>query len=181
MTSLNFIPINEAEQLVSESVFKIIQNTEIKVAEIDPQYMNGTALSDHYGTNPEDGANCIIVRGKREGVYTTAAVMTPVGYRIDLNHAVPDVLGLKKVSMAPLDEVIQETGMEYGSITPVGLPSHYRILIDSSLMEKENIIVGGGKQISKILVPTVFLKDLPSTQVFRGLASPMDKTEYYKA
>lgn len=82
--------------------------------------------------------------------------------------------------MAPLDEILQETGMEYGSITPVGLPNSWRILIDSRLMDREKIIVGGGKQISKLLVPTVALKDLSNAEVVEGLASPLLGSEASK-
>lgn len=169
---LDFKPIAEHSTLVSESVFKVAVGSNILVGEIDPQYMNGHALSDHYDINPDDGANCIVVRGRRGEVRTTAAVLVPVGYRADLNGIVCERLDAKKVSMAPLDEVLQETGMEYGSITPVGLPATWKVLIDSRLMSKEKIIVGGGRQISKLLVPTAFFKDMPNIEVVEGLGSP---------
>jgi prolyl-tRNA editing enzyme YbaK/EbsC (Cys-tRNA(Pro) deacylase) len=154
---LDFKPIKDHPELVSESVYKAAADTlGVLVGRIDPQYMNGTALSDHYDVNLEDGANCIVVRGKRGEVRITAAVLVPVGYRADLNGLVCEKLNAKKVSMAPLEDVIAESGMEYGSITPVGLPETWKILIDSRLMEKETIIVGGGKQVSKLLVPTIF-------------------------
>jgi prolyl-tRNA editing enzyme YbaK/EbsC (Cys-tRNA(Pro) deacylase) len=169
---LDFLPINSHAELVSESVYKVAENSpDVLVGQIDPQYMNGSALSDHYDVNLEDGANCIVVRGKRGETRTTAAVLVPVGYRADLNGLVCEKLEAKKVSMAPLEEVIQETGMEYGSITPVGLPESWKILVDSRLMEKETIIVGGGKQISKLRVPTSFLKQLPNVEVIENLAN----------
>lgn len=169
---LDFQPIKDHPELVSESVYKAAGNSpDVLVGQIDPQYMNGTALSDHYDVNLEDGANCIVVRGKRGEARMTAAVLVPVGYRADLNGLVCEKLDAKKVSMAPLEEVIQESGMEYGSITPVGLPESWKVLIDSRLMEKETIIVGGGKQISKLLVPTAFLKQLPNVEVVENLAN----------
>jgi prolyl-tRNA editing enzyme YbaK/EbsC (Cys-tRNA(Pro) deacylase) len=169
---LDFKPIKDHPELVSESVYKIAQNSpDVFVGQIDPQYMNGSALSDHYDVNLEDGANCIVVRGKRGEVRTTAAVLVPVGYRADLNGLVCEKLDAKKVSMAPLEEVIAESGMEYGSITPVGLPEFWKIFVDSRLMEKETIIVGGGKQISKLRVSTAFLKQLPNVEVVDNLAN----------
>lgn len=169
---LEFKSIKNHPELVSESVYKAAGNSpDVLVGQIDPQYMNGAALSDHYDVNLEDGANCIVVRGKRGEMRMTAAVLVPVGYRADLNGLVCEKLDAKKVSMAPLEEVIQETGMEYGSITPVGLPESWKVLIDSRLMEKETIIVGGGKQISKILVPTAFLKQLPNVEIVENLAN----------
>ncbi|MES2225802.1 MAG: YbaK/EbsC family protein [Patescibacteria group bacterium] len=170
---LDFKPIQEHPELVSESVYAATTGSDILVGEIDPQYMNGSALSDHYDIDPEDGVNCIVVRGKRGEVRTTAAVLVPVGYRADINGIVCERLDAKKVSMAPLEDVIAESGMEYGSITPVGLPASWRILIDSRLMEKEKVIVGGGKQVSKLLVPTAFLAQLPNVEVVENLASKL--------
>jgi prolyl-tRNA editing enzyme YbaK/EbsC (Cys-tRNA(Pro) deacylase) len=168
---LDFKPVKDHPELVSESVYKAAADSDILVGQIDPQYMNGFALSDHYDVNPEDGANCIVVKGKRGETRTIAAVLAPVGYRADLNGLVCEKLDAKKVSMAPLEEVMQETGMEYGSITPVGLPESWKILIDSRLMEKEKVIVGSGKQIAKLLVPTAFFKQLPNVEIVEGLAS----------
>lgn len=169
---LDFKPVKDHQELVSESVFKVASTSpDVLVGQIDPQYMNGTALSDHYDVNLEDGANCIVVRGKRGETRTTAAVLVPVGYRADLNGLVCEKLDAKKVSMAPLEEVIAESGMEYGSITPVGLPESWKILIDSRLMEKEAIIVGGGKQISKLRVTTAFLNQLPNVEIVKNLSN----------
>ncbi|MFA5967078.1 MAG: YbaK/EbsC family protein [Patescibacteria group bacterium] len=169
---LDFQPIKDHSELVSESVYRAAADSPgVLVGQIDPQYMNGVALADHYDVSLEDGANCIVVRGKRGETITTAAVLVPVGYRADLNGLVCELLDAKTVSMAPLEEVIQETGMEYGSITPVGLPESWKILIDSRLMEKETIIVGGGKQISKLRVSTAFLKHLPNVEVVENLAN----------
>lgn len=168
---LDFRPVEECANIVSDSVFRVAQGTGILAGQIDPEFMNGHALSEHYDINPEDGVNCIVVRGKRGEERITAAVLIPVGYRADLNGLVCEKLGAKKVSMAPLDEVIQGSGMEYGSITPVGLPDTWKILIDSRLMEKERVIVGGGKQISKLLVPTGLLRNLPNLDIVEGLAT----------
>lgn len=172
--TLLFTPLAEHPELVSESVLKASQQfPDIRVAEISPEYMNGHALSDHYDVLPDEGVNCVVVRGRRGEVRTTAAVLIPVGFRADLNGMVCEKLDAKKVSLAPLDDVIKETGMEYGSITPIGLPATWKILIDSRLMEKEQVIVGGGKQISKLRVPTSVLKELPNTEILEGLANPV--------
>lgn len=169
---LDFQPVKEHPELVSDSVYRDTEDSDVLVGKIDPQYMNGTALSDHYDVNLDDGANCIVVKGKRGEERMIAAVLVPVGYRADLNGLVCEKLNAKKVSMAPLEEVIEETGMEYGSITPVGLPESWKVLIDSRLMQKEKIIVGAGKQIAKLLVPTAFLKALPNVEVVQDLGSP---------
>ncbi len=168
---LHFKALKDHPELVSTSVYKMAGSAQdVLVGEIDPQYMNGTALSDHYDVDVTEGINCIVVRGKREGEKVTAAILVPVGFRADLNRIVPERLEVKKVSMAPLEEVIEETGMEYGSITPIGLPDSWKILIDSRILLKETIIIGGGKQISKLRVPVAFLQQLPQVEVVEGLA-----------
>ncbi len=168
---LDFKPVQDHPELVSESVYAAATGSDILVGKIDPQYMNGLSLSGHYDIDPDDGVNCIVVRGKRGEIRTTAAILVPVGYRADINGIVCEKLDAKKVSMAPLDEVIAESGMEYGSITPIGLPESWKILIDSRLLEKEKVIVGGGKQISKLLVSTAFLAQLPNAEVVENLAN----------
>ncbi len=170
--TLEFKTIQDHPELVSGSVHAATSGrSDVLVGEIDPQYMNGFDLSNHYDIDQYPGANCIIVRGKREGTYVLAAVLVPVGSRADLNGVVCEKLNTKKVSMAPLEEVLEETGMEYGSITPVGLPDSYKILIDSRLMQHKTVIVGGGKQVSKILVPTDFFTTLQNVEVVEGLAN----------
>lgn len=174
MPTLEFTSVSQHPELVSPSVFEAATHfPDIQVGEIDPEYMNGLALSEHYGLTADEGANCIVVRGKRGETRVTAAILVPVGYRADLNGVACKTLDAKKISMAPLPEVLEETGMEYGSITPIGLPSSYKILIDSRLMEKTKIIVGGGKQISKLLVPTEIFKTLPNVTIVEGLANPI--------
>ncbi len=170
---LDFQPIKDHPELVSESVYEAAKDSSVLVGRIDPQYMNGTALSDHYDVELEDGANCIVVKGKRGEERMLAAVLVPVGYRADINGLVCEKLNAKKVSMAPLEEVLQETGMEYGSVTPVGLPTTWKVLIDNQLMEKKNIIVGSGKQISKLLVSTAFLRMQPNVEIVEGLGNPV--------
>ncbi|KND49287.1 MAG: hypothetical protein AB203_02730 [Parcubacteria bacterium C7867-008] len=168
---LDFKPVEECQDIVSESVYAVATGKGILAGAINPEYMNGHALSDHYDIDPDNGVNCIIVRGKRGEDRVTAAVLVPVGYRADLNGLVCEKLNAKKVSMAPLDDVIQESGMEYGSITPIGLPLSWKILIDSRLMEKETVIVGGGKQVSKLLVPMSVLAALPNTEIVENLST----------
>ncbi len=174
MPKLIFKSIEENRELVSSSVFELAQNLpdglKPLVAEIDPQYMGGKELSEHYAVDPSEGANCIIVEARRGDKAEFAAILVPVGYRADLNSAVRKHLEARKVFLAPLEKVLEMTGMEYGSITPIGLPGDWKILIDSVLMEKEKIIVGGGKKISKILVPTELFRQLPNVEIVESLS-----------
>jgi prolyl-tRNA editing enzyme YbaK/EbsC (Cys-tRNA(Pro) deacylase) len=59
--------------------------------------------------------------------------------------------------------------MEYGGITPIGLPADWPVLVDSRVEQAEVVIVGSGVRRSKILVPGRLLASLPHAQVIDGL------------
>lgn len=42
------------------------------------------------------------------------------------------------VSVAPFEYVLEKTWMEYGSITPIGFPDDWMILVDPLIKEKKN-------------------------------------------
>src|ERR1700760_35289 len=49
--------------------------------------------------------------------------------------------------------VVVATGMEYGGITPVGLPDGWPIFIDARVVEQAHVIVGSGIRGSKLRLP----------------------------
>jgi len=177
MESLEFKPIEEANDLVSNSVLQFSKQfpeaLKPLVAEISPEFMGGKELCEHYGIDPRDGANCVIVEAVKGDTKNCVAIVVPVGYRADLNGFVRKHLDVKRVSLAPLEEVIEKTGMEYGSITPFGLPESWKILIDSRIMNKEKIICGGGKQKSKLFVQTKVFGQMKNVDVIDELSKPM--------
>jgi prolyl-tRNA editing enzyme YbaK/EbsC (Cys-tRNA(Pro) deacylase) len=68
-----------------------------------------------------------------------------------------------------MDRAVEESGMEYGGITPVGLPAAWRLLVDASLLEADVVCVGSGLRRSKLLVPGSVLAQLPGAEVVEGL------------
>jgi prolyl-tRNA editing enzyme YbaK/EbsC (Cys-tRNA(Pro) deacylase) len=64
--------------------------------------------------------------------------------------------------------------MEYGGITPIGLPQEWPILIDRRVVEADLVVVGSGVRRSKILIPGSVLAQLPGTQVIDGLGRSSD-------
>lgn len=120
------------------------------------------------------GINCLIVEGVRGGKKKVAALLVPVGYKYDMNSTVRKALDARMVSVASLDFVLKETNMEYGSITPIGLPKDWLIFIDPLVLENEDIIIGGGLKKSKIKVPTSILLSFPNVKVLEGLAKPIN-------
>ena len=176
MQKLNFKSVLENQDIVSKPVFEFAQSVkngdEVLVAKIDPKFMGGKELCDEFGVDPKMGANCVVVEASGKETSEFVAVVVPVGYRADLNGFVKKHLGVRRVSLASLEKVIEQTQMEYGSITPFGLPSSWKILMDSRIFENDAIIVGGGKQISKLLVPTKVFKNIPNVEIIPDLGKP---------
>jgi prolyl-tRNA editing enzyme YbaK/EbsC (Cys-tRNA(Pro) deacylase) len=69
-----------------------------------------------------------------------------------------------------MDRAVGESGMEYGGITPVGLPEGWRVLVDRLVLEVEVAVIGSGVRRSKLLVPGRLLGDLPRAEIVPGLA-----------
>jgi len=160
-------------ELLAPTVQRAIKNIgkyNICVAEIDPKYMGGSDLCKYYDIPEHRGANCVIVEGIRGQTKTFAACLVPVSCeRIDFNGIVRKYLNARRVSLAPLDIVLRETGMEYGSITALGLPKSWKILIDPTLLPLERIVLGSGLQKSKLSLPGKALLHLPHSHVLEGL------------
>ncbi len=174
---LNFEPIINRFDLVAPSVKQTIKNwkgntlvEDIWVAEIDRKYMSGVELCKYYGISQSEGANCIVIEAIRGKNKTLAACLIPVNCkRVDFNRTVRKHLNARRVSLAPLDEVTEETNMEYGSITVFGLPKSWPILIDPSVTLLERVIIGTGLQKSKLSLPGKTLLELPNTYILEGL------------
>ena len=62
--------------------------------------------------------------------------------------------------------------MEYGGITPIGLPAHWRLLVDARVLDLDVALIGSGVRRSKLLLPGQLFADLPGAQVIPDLAHP---------
>jgi prolyl-tRNA editing enzyme YbaK/EbsC (Cys-tRNA(Pro) deacylase) len=89
--------------------------------------------------------------------------------RADVNGLARRTLDARKVSFAPMDKAVSQTGMEYGGITPIGLPLDWPILVDKAVVDSEWVIIGSGIRKSKLVVPGSFFRTLPNVQVLEGL------------
>ena len=90
--------------------------------------------------------------------------------RADINTVVRKRLDVRKASFLSLDDAVERTGMEYGGITPIGLPREWPILIDARVAAAPLLTLGAGVRSSKIIVPGALLADLPGAEVIEGLA-----------
>jgi prolyl-tRNA editing enzyme YbaK/EbsC (Cys-tRNA(Pro) deacylase) len=135
-----------------------------KAAPIDPNLADTAAFCEAYRSPLEHSANCVVVAGKRAGELRYAAVMVLATMRADINGVVRRRLDVRKISFAPQDEAVELTGMEFGGITPVGLPDSWPILVDPAVIAAGDVVIGSGIRGSKLLVPAASLLDLPGAQ-----------------
>ena len=142
---------------------------QVQVAEIDPALSDTAAFCAEYGVALEESANCVVIAGKRGGDVRYAACMVAAATRADVNGLVRRRLDVRKASFGSVDEVTSMTGMEYGGITPIGLPSSWPVLVDESVAKSPRVVIGSGIRGSKLWLPGDRLAALPGAEVIPGL------------
>jgi prolyl-tRNA editing enzyme YbaK/EbsC (Cys-tRNA(Pro) deacylase) len=138
---------------------------DVLVAAIDPGLADTAAFCANYEISMADGANCVIVQARRGERTWYAACLVRGSDRADVNGVVRRHLDARKLSFASMDDAVALTGMEYGGITPLGLPDDWAILVDESVAAHERLIIGSGIRGSKLLVTGAFLASLPNAEV----------------
>ncbi|GAA2417578.1 YbaK/EbsC family protein [Actinomadura vinacea] len=164
--SLIWGPAAERTGLLAAPVAAAIgARPEARVAEIDPELADTAAFCERYGMPLETSANCVVVAAKRGGEVSYAACMVLATDRADVNGVVRRHLGARKVSFAPMADATSLTSMEYGGITPLGLPPEWPVLVDEAVTAVPEVVIGSGVRRSKLLVPGKALADLPGAEV----------------
>jgi prolyl-tRNA editing enzyme YbaK/EbsC (Cys-tRNA(Pro) deacylase) len=147
----------------------------VAVAEIDPDLADTAAMTEAYDLPLAASANCVLVSGRREGVERIAAAVVRATTRADVNNAVKRLLDVRKASFLPMDRATTESGMEYGGITPLGLPAGYRVLVDARIAAADPtadgmVVIGSGLRRSKLALPGALLAAAPRVELVDGLA-----------
>ncbi|HYN29635.1 MAG TPA: YbaK/EbsC family protein, partial [Dermatophilaceae bacterium] len=135
-----------------------------EVAPIDPAHADTAAFCTAYDVSPGASADCVVVAGRRGGTTTFAAVMVLATHRADVNGVVRRHLGVRRISFAAQEEAVRLTGMEFGGITPVGLPDGWPVLVDAAVLAAGDVVVGSGLRRSKLLLPARALLALPGAE-----------------
>jgi prolyl-tRNA editing enzyme YbaK/EbsC (Cys-tRNA(Pro) deacylase) len=143
----------------------------LEVIPCHPESADTAAFCARYGYPAERAANTIVVATKKEPKQYAACVVLATT-RLDVNHAVRDLLGAAKCSFASPEEMRMLTGMTVGGVTAFGLPEGLPLFVDAQVMGLDWIILGTGGRNGKIrIAPEVFHR-LPGTRVVEGLAVP---------
>jgi len=171
--SLDWAPVTD--DLVAPPVAAALRHwaaaPSVLAAPIDPEAADTAAFGERYGVVMADSANCVIIAGRRGDVTRYAACVVLATTRADVNGFVRKRLDARKASFAAMADAVRLTGMEFGGITPIGLPADWPILVDRAVLARGTVVIGSGLRRSKIAVPAGLLESLPGAEIVDGLAS----------
>jgi prolyl-tRNA editing enzyme YbaK/EbsC (Cys-tRNA(Pro) deacylase) len=171
--SLETVPVSARPDLVASVVLELLERLgladAVGVVEIDPSVSDTAASQEAFGLEVHTLVNCVIVGGKRAGEQRHAACLVPASTRVDVNTVVKRRLDVRKASFLPREEAVELSAMEYGGITPIGLPAEWPILVDDTIPGTELILIGSGIRKSKLILPGRMLLELPGAEPIAGL------------
>ena len=184
--TLDWIPALERRDLLAEPVADALARLadigtgatglgaagDVLVAEIDPDLADTAAFCARYDVPLDISANCVVLAAKREGTRQLAACVVLATTRADVNGVARRMLDARKASFAPMDAAVAESRMEYGGITPIGLPAAWPLLVDAAVASADRVVVGSGVRRSKLLLPGTLLAQLPDAVILEGLGLP---------
>jgi prolyl-tRNA editing enzyme YbaK/EbsC (Cys-tRNA(Pro) deacylase) len=168
--TLQTSPALERTDLLAPAVATAIESlglADVHVAEIDPALADTAAFCERYEVGLDVSANCVVVAGRRGGETRLAGCVVLATMRADVNGVIRRRIDTRKASFAPMDLAVAETGMEYGGITPVGLPDGWPVLVDEAVVAAGLVVVGSGLRRSKLVLPGGLLATLPGAEVLR--------------
>ncbi len=130
----------------------------------NPDWADTDVFCANYGIPRENAANTILVAAKTEPRQYVACLVT-ASTKLDVNHKVSRLIGIKRLSFASAEETAALTGQLIGGVTVFGLPESVPLYIDTRVMERDTIIVGGGNRSTKIRLAPKHLEKLPRATV----------------
>ena len=173
---LDWMPALDHPELLAPSVNAALSTFasagEVFVAPIDPALADTAAFCERYDVGPDVSANCVVVAGKRDGEQRIAGCVILATARADVNGAVRRRLDVRKASFLAVSEAVDLTAMEYGGITPIGLPGDWPLLVDAAVVSAGTVVIGSGIRASKLALSATALAELPGAEVLDGLARP---------
>ncbi len=161
------MPLHTLEQRVVDHLESVGASYE-SIA-IDPAFADTAAFCERYGFTLGESANAILIASRRpEGLHCLCLALATT--RLDVNHRVRDLLGVRKLSFAPAELTVAVTDMEIGGVTPFGLVDPPPIYIDAAVMSLDRTIVGGGTRAMKVIVDPEVFGRMQGVEVVDGLA-----------
>jgi prolyl-tRNA editing enzyme YbaK/EbsC (Cys-tRNA(Pro) deacylase) len=163
------VPSTDPAEIVADSLARL--EVVHRVMPCDPAAADTVVFCERYGIAPQDSANTILVAIKRDPRRYVACVVLATT-RLDVNHRLREVLGEKRLSFADAEETVATTGMLVGGVAPFGLPDTVPVLVDAAVMDRPDIVLGGGSRDRKLRLAPAELQKIPGARVVPGLAPP---------
>lgn len=116
------------------------------------------------GQRPEQIVRSILFR-LAEDEYAMVLVAGPqqIDWRALRRH-----MGQSRLTMARPDEVLAATGYERGAVSPFGLPSPVRIVVDESVLAQDEISLGSGvRGVTVIMRRADLMRALGAVEIVR--------------
>ncbi len=182
MSGLDLTPALDRPELLAPAVEQALRAlagedpaaaASVLVAPIDPDLADTAAFCAAYGVEPGESANCVVLAGRRGEVERLAAALVLATTRVDVNRVARREMDVRKASFADRGAAVAASGMEFGGITPVGLPAAWPLLVDPAVVALASVVVGSGIRGSKLRLPGAVLARLPGARVVPGLGRPV--------
>ena len=135
-----------------------------EVLPCNPEWADTDVFCANYDIPRENAANTILVAAKTEPRQYIACLVTAT-MKLDVNHKISGLIGIKRLSFASAEETKELTGQLIGGVTVFGLPDSIPLYIDERVMEREYVIIGGGNRSTKIKFAPEQLRSLPRARV----------------
>jgi prolyl-tRNA editing enzyme YbaK/EbsC (Cys-tRNA(Pro) deacylase) len=165
---LDFSKASDRLDLLAQPVADMITRLglpDVYVTVIDPKLADTAAFCEQHRIGLDISANCVVVEAKRADKVWYAACMILATDRVDVNGIVRKHFEARKLSFAPMEKATTMTAMEFGGITPIGLPADWPILVDTAVANTEQVIIGSGIRGSKLAIPGQLLGTLPGATI----------------
>ena len=157
-------------------VAEMVQNALIQldiryeIIHCKPEFADTNAFCLQYGYPEKNSGNTIIVAGKSEPKMYAACLVSAIA-RLDVNHTVRSILGMRRVSFASSEETQEFTRMSIGGVTVFGLPAEMPIYLDPNLRDLDYVILGSGSRYGKLKLGPIELEKIPNAVFVDGLAN----------
>ena len=137
---------------------------EYEVLACKPELADTAQFCAHYGIEPTEACNAIVVVLKTDPPRHVACLVR-ADTKLDVNKKLSKLVGVKRLSFASGEETAALTGMLIGGVTIPGLPETMPIYVDEKVMEQPRVIIGGGNRSSKARLDPRELLKLPNSSV----------------
>jgi|ETNmetMinimDraft_28_1059901.scaffolds.fasta_scaffold30286_2 prolyl-tRNA editing enzyme YbaK/EbsC (Cys-tRNA(Pro) deacylase) len=150
---------------------KFLEGTKLdfEIMDCEPDLADTNIFCKKYNIEFEDAANTIVLKSKTGEIKYAACVLLATT-KLDTNKTIRKKLITHKVSFASIEESQKLTNMQIGGVTPIELPIDLPIWVDSRVMQRHIIVLGGGNRTSKIKISPNIFNYTPNTEIIVGLA-----------